>query len=346
MPQTPHHAAARTLSSPPPSRGIGRHIPPSKRVQELVTIELTPPQRIAIAAAALQVDASSAMIGEALASAGIPSLLLKGPVISAWLYAGEVRGYVDSDFLISPADWDRTVGLLESMGFINYLESLAHPRMESVAGTGFARGGQQLDLHSTLHGLEAPAEDVWAGFRDRSVAQDVGGRPLRVPDRSSVLLHIALHAVHHGEGKPIEDLRRALAQASRAQWQAATELARELDGLAAFASGLRLLPDGEALASELGVEEAGAAKYDLRTSATPLAEGLNALLAPGIAPTERLRLLVREIVPMPSFMRWSSPDARRGPIPLAMSYPRRWGMLLRRGPSAALAVIRARRRRR
>jgi hypothetical protein len=64
-----------------------------------------------------------------------------------------------------------------------------------------------------------------------------------VPDRDTVLLHVVLHAAHHAnlvDGKPLEDLRRALALVEESEWSGALALARAYQGIAAFAAGLRL----------------------------------------------------------------------------------------------------------
>ena len=163
-------------------------------------------------------------------------------MIAAWLYPGEVREYTDGDLVVSPANWDRAVARLEAMGFHDFLRDLEHPRMASEAGTGFLRGTDSIDLHSTLPGLRADPVDVWQELSATAESMPVGGRMVRVPNRAGVLMHIALHAVHHVEGKPIEDLARAVRIASDDEWRAAAALAARLGGLEAFASGLRLLP--------------------------------------------------------------------------------------------------------
>ena len=206
------------------------------------------PEQLQKAMWSLAVDKLSAEVIGAFESQGIAVMLVKGPVIARWLYEGDVRFYNDGDLVVAPANWDRAVALLEDMGFQDYLRPLEHPRMESQAGTGFLRGSQSIDLHSTLAGLRASPEAVWQALWTTAETQLVGGRVVRVPDRSGVLMHIALHAVHHVEGKPIEDLARAVARASDAEWRAAAALASRLDGLDAFTRGLRLLPDGAIVA--------------------------------------------------------------------------------------------------
>jgi hypothetical protein len=290
----------------------------------------------------LAIDKVTAEVIGIFESQGIDVLLVKGPVIAAWLYPREVREYTDGDLVVAPADWGRAVSLLEEMGFHDFLRPLEHPRMASHAGTGFLRGAQSVDLHSTLPGLRADPDDVWRTLWATSETQPVGGRSVRVPDRSGVLMHIALHAVHHVEGKPLEDLARAVDAASEAQWRAAADLAARLDGLEAFASGLRLLPQSAIVAERLDLAGTRSVALELRGAQVPLAEALNELMS---APfSAKARIMARELFPNPAFMRWGTPLARRGRIGLLVSYPLRWLWLLRRLPAAGLTLYRVRRR--
>lgn len=300
------------------------------------------PELLAKAMWSLAIDKVSAEVIGVFEAAGIDVLLVKGPVIAAWLYPHDVRHYGDGDLLVSPADWDRSVAVLEDLGFRDFLAALGHPRMESQAGTGFIRGAESIDLHSTLPGLRADPQEVWRSLWSTAQTQQVGGRTVRVPDRPGVLMHIALHAGHHVEGKPIEDLTRALATATDDEWRAAATLAARLDGLEAFASGLRLLPAAAPIADRLNLATAWSLKHELRGARVPLAEGLGELLsAPWPA---KPRILARELFPTAAFMRWAMPLARRGKLGLALSYPRRWLWLASQLPAAAMTLYRVRRR--
>lgn len=291
----------------------------------------------------LAIDTVTAEVIGAFEALGIDVLLVKGPVIGSWLYVGEVRPYTDGDLLVAPANWDRAVALLEEMGFQDYLRPLEHPRMESQAGTGFLRGGHSVDLHSTLSGLRADPEQVWRTLWATSETQEVGGRTVHVPDRAAVLMHIALHVLHHVEGKPLDDLARAIDIASDEDWRAAAGLAARLDGLDAFASGLRLLPQAAVVAARLDLAAAGSVEFDLRAAQVPLAEGLNHLVtAPLLA---KPQILAREVFPNAAFMRWTMPIARRSRAGLIASYPLRWLWLVRRLPAAVVTLHRVHRRR-
>jgi hypothetical protein len=297
----------------------------------------------------LAIDRLTAEIAGQFAAAGIDSLVLKGPALAAWLYPDEVRPYGDSDIMVAPGDWQRAVGVLERLGFSNYLEPMAHPRMESFASTAFLRdrdGAEQenVDLHCALHGCEGDLRKIWASLAAGSDNQVIGGAELRIPSRAALLLHVGLHAAHHVDGKPIEDLRRALARAEEQLWRQALELARELGGLPVFASGLRLLPEGVELAHRLGIEDARSALHELRQEGVPMAEGIDALLSPGVGLSQRIAMVVRELFPRPEFMRWWSPLARRGRLGLAATYVWRPIWLIVHAPRGTIAWWRVRRR--
>lgn len=301
------------------------------------------PTTLADAARSLRNDAVGAEVARALESEGIETVVLKGPVLAEWLYPGQLRRYGDSDLMVRPSQWKRAVALLERLGFSDYLGPMAHPRMESFASTGFLRGEQNVDLHCAIHGLDGDMETVWETFSS-GPRQLIGGAQLRVPPRAAVLLHVALHAAHHhGEGKSLEDLRRAVSLASEAEWREALELARQHEGVAAFAAGLRLSDEGAALARRLGVEHVSSSTQQIRHERVPTAEALNALLAPGTSLASKLRTVLHELFPSPKFMRWRSPLAQRGTLGLLASYPARWGWLLVNVPRGLLSVRRARR---
>ncbi len=292
----------------------------------------------------LAIDRLAAEIAGAFAAAGIETLILKGPVLAAWLYPGEVRPYGDADVMVAPANWDAAVALLTGLGFADHLGPMAHPRMESFASTAYLRGEDNLDLHCTLHGLDAGPERTWEAFSADADVLAIGGAELRVPGRPALLLHIGLHAAHHAEGKALEDLRRGIAKAEAADWERAWALAQRLDGAPTFASGLRLIREGTELAQRLGIpEDVRSTRHEIRFEQVPTAEGIEALLRPEVGIGQRLLTVVGEFFPRPEFMRWWTPLARRGRLGLVLSYPWRWIRLLSQAPRGLLAVRRARR---
>jgi hypothetical protein len=291
----------------------------------------------------LLVDRITAEVSLAFAERGISSLVLKGPAIAQWLYTGdEVRAYFDSDLLVPRSDWDRAVTTLEELGFEDEQAAMGHPRMEGFASYAFARRGDHIDLHATLVGVDADFETVWRVLKAHSEPIIVAGTELPALDEPARLMHIALHAAHHHEGRPLLDLEYGLARCSREAWRQAADIARDLDALPFFAAGLALFPHGQRLATDLGVDDQISPEATLRVAGVPLAEGLHELAeTPGIR--AKVRLSLKETFPNPEFMRWWSPVARRGRRGLVASYVYRPIWLLANAPRAALQVRRARR---
>ena len=182
-------------------------------------------------------------------------VVLKGPVLARWLYPGEVRPYVDCDLMVAPENRARAVSVLERLGFMEHLPWMPVPLSLDPGGTAFNRPGEgMVDLHCQLPGLDGDPDAIWSRLAANAKRQMIAGVELLVPDRDMVLLHVVLHAAHHAnqvDGKPLEDLRRALALVEEAGWSSALELARAYRGVPAFAAGLRLLPEGEDLARRL-----------------------------------------------------------------------------------------------
>lgn len=297
----------------------------------------------ALAARTLAVDRLTAEVCASLDGAGIESVVLKGPAIAEWLYPGEVRHYGDSDVMVRPADWRHAVGVLERLGFRSRLEPMDHPRLESFASTAFVSGVDNLDLHRTLQGLEGNPALIAESLIATADRQVVGGAELRVPARRALLLHVTLHAAQHFHGRPIEDLRRAIALADEPLWREALELAHRFDGVPAFVSGLRLLPEGVELTRRLGIDVVRSPLHELRRQRIPTAEGMEALLTPGLGIRQRIVTVAGELLPSAEFMRWWTPLARRGRLGLAAAYVWRVVWLLLNVPRAMIALWRVRR---
>jgi putative nucleotidyltransferase-like protein len=277
-----------------------------------------------------RVDRVTAEVCEAFGNAQIESILLKGPTIATWLYGSDgLRLYGDTDLLIRHADWEAAETVMRKLGFNDNLAQLEHPRMESGEGYPWSRGTEadlaDVDLHYTIFGLGADPGIVWEAYSAGALQEPIGGTTVRTPSYAARLMHIALHAVQHGgerEQKPMVDLERALARASKQDWGEAFELAKRLEGASTFHAGLTLLPEGAKLARELWVEAERSVAASLRLGGVPLSEGF-AELADSKGVRQKLKLVLSEVFPNAAFMRWWSPLARRGRLGLAVSYPLR-----------------------
>jgi hypothetical protein len=295
----------------------------------------------------LAVDALTAEVAGAFDGEGIRTLVLKGPMLAKWLYPGEVRPYVDSDLMVSPEDRARAVSVLERLGFVEHLPWMPTPLSLDPGGTAFIRrGGGMVDLHCQLPGLDGDPAAIWGRMAARAERQVIGGVELRVPDRDTALLHVVLHAAHHAnlaEGKPIEDLRRALACVEESQWSSALELARVYRGLPALAAGLRLTLEGRALAHRLDLGDVRSLQHEIRREDNVIAEELYALLSADVGIRHKLAIAVSDIFPRPDYMRWWLPLARRGKLGLAGAYVFRAIWVIGQAPSAIHTLRRIRR---
>jgi hypothetical protein len=293
------------------------------------------------------VDALTAEVAGAFGRESIETLVLKGPVLARWLYPGEVRPYGDSDLMVAPGDRARAVGVLERLGFTEHRPWMPTPLSVDPGGTAFNRpGGDMVDLHCQLPGLYGDPDAVWGRLAASPERQVIGGVELRVPDRDVVLLHVVLHAAHHAnlaDGKPLEDLRRALALVDESRWLSVLELARAQRGVPAFAAGLRLLPEGRDLARRLDLGKVRSLQHEIRCENDGVAEELYALLRADVGIRQKLAIAAGHIFPRPDFMRWLSPLARRGKLGLACAYLWRPVRLIGRAPGAIHTLWRVQR---
>jgi hypothetical protein len=311
----------------------------------MATLASAPSPALAMIAHGLKIDGLAAEAHRLLEEGGVRSILLKGRVLADWLYErDEVRTYGDADLLVAPEHWTRSHRILQGAGFSGELDDLGHPRMESYTSYPFVRGDDHVDLHCTLWGVGASPAVIWAELWPTTDRKQVGGSELPVLAPPARAMHVALHAVQHGalDTKMTADLERAVAKVPLEVWKEAAELAGRFDATAPFATGLRMVPAGRHLASALGLDGVRSVRAELSLSGVPLAQGFEHL-----ANTDgfwtRLRLVARELVPSPAFMRWWSPIAQRGGAGLVAAYVWRVAFFARHAIPGYVAWRRARR---
>lgn len=301
---------------------------------------------ISAAAGRLRVDHASARAVRALADAGIPSVILKGPGITRWLFEpDDARTYADCDLLVSPGDFDSAVATLTAIGFHPDLDEAEMPDWwREHALTAFHTvDGAMVDLHRTVPGAGVDDDRLWSTLTaatDLIMLGDVTARMLSQPGR---LMHAALHAAQHGgTRRDLEVLERGIDQVATDIWRAAADLASSLDALPAFARGLAMLPAGVKLAGELGLDPTPAIDVELRAAGS-----VEALTFARLHRTRGMRaraaLVWHKLFPPATFMRKWSPLARRGRVGLAGAYLYRPIWVARRLPSALHAWQDARR---
>jgi hypothetical protein len=296
----------------------------------------------------LRLEAATGGVIRAFESAGVQSILLKGASLARWLYEdGAPRAYTDCDLLVRPADWKTAEGALAELGFQPSIDEAAMPSwwVEHAVPWWRHDDGTTIDLHRTLPGVGADPERVWATLA-ANVEPMVVGRmsadALNIPGRA---FHLALHAAQHaGEwGVKLEELQRALSLTGESSWRAAAEIAAQLEGTPLFAAGLRLVPEGRALADHLDLPAAAPVEVALLSrGAPPEALGFEQLARAGTL-RRRLSIVHHKLVPPATFMRHWSPLARRGRRGLMLAYLWRPLWLLGKAPSGFLAWWTARR---
>jgi len=199
------------------------------------------------------VDLVARVLFEEITAEGGEAILLKGASFASTLYEDDEapRLSVDVDLLVPAGALEVVASVLHRRG---YFASGSRARGDH-ATTWRREGLPAVDVHDTLGGLRAPPERVWKALRKHRRPLQVAGGSIPTLDLPALALHVAVHATQHGQatGRTITDLQRALVRIDDADWCLARELARDLDGLDSFATGLRLVPAGRELAERLGI---------------------------------------------------------------------------------------------
>lgn len=253
----------------------------------------------AVQARALAVDAVTLEVLRTLRDRGVDCVLLKGPTIASWLYEDRPRPYRDTDVLVDPARAPLAEAVLLELGFTH-----GRDRRGSIVSQPWRRGDQVVDLHRSVHGAALPPERVWRVLLEHRAGFSLGGPSVPALDLPARALLVALHADQHADepGKPLEDLRRALARADEGTWQEACRLALRLRASRHLAGGLELLPEGRDVLGRLPVS--GTAGRPLRLARIAAREERGR--------RRRVRAFVETLAPTPATMRWLEPEAGPG----------------------------------
>jgi hypothetical protein len=313
-------------------------------------MELPPEPRrdaVSVTATNIVVDTVTGEVVTALRNAGIRSILLRGPALADRLYGPHhLRLYVDVDLLVDPSELAAAEELLARLGFVESALEAAFPEERPGHAHTWVgrRGGVCVDLHRTVIGAGAEPGTLWEILAGRTEPMAVGGSEAEVLDEAGSAFVVALHAAHHGPGQhqQLADLTRALERFPPDTWRRAAGLAARLDATPALAAGLRLVPAGERVATELELPRLPPRRDSLKGGqAFHVAQGLAwAAARPGLR--AKAAFLARKIAPPPAAMRASSSLARRGRLGLGAAYARRALSLLRHVPRALRAWRRAR----
>jgi Uncharacterised nucleotidyltransferase len=220
-----------------------------------------------------ELDRAAVAVLERFEGAGVRSLLLKGPVLARLLYESEgaPRDYFDIDLLVGPPDLTKArealAGLAYRWGYekrgIDDVARVVHAELWAQRGE---YGPLWVDLHRRLAGCQASDEIVWAALWGRRTSIEFAGRETTVLAEGGLALHLALHAAQGGpdEPKAIGDLARGIERWAPDVWRDAAELAEEVQGVAAFGAGLRLVPSGARLAELLELPSTPRLDWEVR----------------------------------------------------------------------------------
>jgi Uncharacterised nucleotidyltransferase len=290
----------------------------------------------------LLLEAVAGEVVEELRRAGHRSLLIKGVTIGRWLYPGEPRQYSDVDLLVDPASFDECERVLARMGFErSALERAFAAGRPSHAGT-WIRGLVPVDLHRTVVGIGGSPSEAWTALSENAENWPVGSHTVEVPSVPARTLLLTLHLAQHGPGfaRTRDDLRRALAAVSEAEWTTAAALARRLDAETPMAAGLAAVEGGPELCERLGLRTVGATRVE-GSPAFHIAQGL-AWLGELSGARARTVYVARKLFPPPSLMRNRVEWSRSGPAALVAAYLLRLARLALHAPRAAWVLLRLR----
>lgn len=148
----------------------------------------------------IKIEEQHAHLHKILTSAGIPYVILKGCASGYYYPNPTLRCYGDVDFLINPADVDRTANLLLSEGFTDAHHS---NEIHSI----FNYNGVRFEMHISPPGIpNGTAGEILKKYLDniieesRTVTTEFGD--INIPSEFHHGLVLILHTVHHltGEG--------------------------------------------------------------------------------------------------------------------------------------------------
>lgn len=299
----------------------------------------------------MSLDAATAEAVDVFRAQGIRTILLKGPVLTRWLYQHRLdRIYGDIDLLVCPDNFAEATRTLRSLGYRDLLQErrfgLSSGKTDSHAKhfRRYAGRRAEVDLHRGFVWSTMDPYATWRLLSEHTDTMIIGGTGVIVLAPTGLALVVALHAAQHGPAAAQrEDLDRALRRFDETVWRHAASLAGQLRVEDAFAAGLRLSVNGQRLAKRLGLTESASVEVTLLASGnTLLALPMNQLRSERSL-RRRIALLYGKLVPSAEYMRIGYPFARRGVLALVYSYFYRAVKLARLLPRARRALKAARR---
>jgi Uncharacterised nucleotidyltransferase len=158
-----------------------------------------------------------AQLGAAWNAAGVPWLVMKGPVLTSVLYRDPgFRSYGDLDLLVAQASLADAVAVMEGLGYEHVIKNWPLARWYVASEFVMRRGTIEVDLHWHLvyaHYDRRYLSVVPHQMMERARTVAVAGQAVPTFDREDTLLHLALHATRSGAHRLIwlKDIERSLA---------------------------------------------------------------------------------------------------------------------------------------
>lgn len=308
------------------------------------------PENPRAAVANLSVDTTTRFVCDALANGGVRCILLKGPSFARWLYPQPfLRTYTDTDVLVAERSFARAAEILTGLGFEGSVLDIPGNRPSHARTFRRPQDEAVVDLHVTITGAEALPGRVWDVLSERTQTMELLGAEVKILDEPARVVHVVLHAAHHGEKAPnaFEDLRRAIETSSEQVWREAAALASELDASSAFTIGLASTEDGRGMAARLGVEQTMSTEAALVRDVRISEDALSGALAvewlrrlPGLR--AKVAFVRRKLVPPRAWLVKRYGSAGKGGPYLAVAYLRRIGFVIVSAIRGAFAWLRAR----
>lgn len=201
-------------------------------------------------AAHLRTLADLDLVDAALEAAGVPYLVVKGPVLAEAVYRRpDLREYVDLDLLVAPADFGRAIGALERAGCSLFERNWRLVREHMLGELRlFTPAGTVLDLHwhlvNEVEARSTVAADL-AGARDRARTVLLGDRPVRTLDPVDTVVHVGLHASLSGANRLVwlKDVEQSLLHRDAPAWPELVERAERWRACPALAVVLSRVRD-------------------------------------------------------------------------------------------------------
>jgi len=198
----------------------------------------------------LQLTGELSKLLDAFRAAGVPLAVFKGPLLARLYPNPAMRGFLDIDVLVRPADVRKAIGLILSLGYRPF------SRLGKGDDTRFVwwnrecmlvreDGGGVFDLHWALAPAHYPCRPDFAAAWTRLVAVPLEGRLVPTLAPEDLLVVLCVHGAKHSWAALgwLCDISLLIAREPGLDWDAVQQRAREWQSWRALALGLLLAHD-------------------------------------------------------------------------------------------------------